>query len=359
LALWRLSRAAVSGISRRDIATADEDTAMSPLPATMTAIAIDGKGGPEVLMAREIARPEPGPGQMLIAVAFAGLNRPDVLQRQGLYPAPKGHSEIPGLEVAGRIAAVGPGATRFAVGDAVMALVNGGGYAEYCIAEEPACLPVPSGLSLAEAAAIPETFFTVWHNVFERGGLKSGEWLLVHGGTSGIGVTAIQLAKALGARVITTAGSADKCAACRALGADVAVDYNSEDFGEAVKAATEGRGVDVILDMVGGDYVDRNIRALADDGRLVNIAFQKGSKVQIDMMRVMLKRLTLTGSTLRVRPTTVKGAIARAVEATALPLVAAGKIKIVIDRTFALTDAAAAHARMEAGQHIGKIVLKV
>lgn len=332
---------------------------MSPLPATMTAIAIDGKGGPEVLVRREITRPEPGPGQVLIAVAYAGVNRPDVLQRQGLYPAPKGHSEIPGLEVAGRIAAVGPGATRFAVGDPVMALVNGGGYAQYCLAEEPACLAVPAGLSLAEAAAIPETFFTVWHNVFERGALKTGEWLLVHGGTSGIGVTAIQLAKALGARVITTVGSAEKCEAARALGADVAVDYNSADFGEAVKTATDGRGVDVILDMVGGDYVERNIRALADDGRLVNIAFQKGSKVQIDMMRVMLKRLTLTGSTLRIRPTAVKGAIARAVETNALPLVAAGKIRIVIDRTFPLADAAAAHARMESGQHIGKIVLEV
>jgi NADPH2:quinone reductase len=240
-----------------------------------------------------------------------------------------------------------------------MALLNGGGYAEYALAEEPATLAVPEGVSMVEAAAIPETFFTVWHNVFERGALKSGEWLLVHGGTSGIGVTAIQLAAALGAKVIATAGSAAKCAVCLEVGARRAVDYTAEDFVEVAKAETEGRGVDVILDMVGGDYVDRNIRSLADDGRVVNIGYQNGSKVTVDMMRVMLKRLTLTGSTLRIRPTTVKGAIARAVEAQALPLVASGKIKIVIDSTFPLAEAAQAHARMETSQHIGKIVLTV
>jgi NADPH2:quinone reductase len=332
---------------------------MTTLPETMTAIAIPGKGGPEVLVAETRPVPVPGAGQLVIKVAAAGVNRPDVLQRKGLYPAPKGHSELPGLEAAGTVAAVGAGVTRFKVGDPVMALLNGGGYAEYALAEEPATLAVPEGVSMVEAAAIPETFFTVWHNVFERGALKSGEWLLVHGGTSGIGVTAIQLAAALGAKVIATAGSAAKCAVCLELGARRAVDYTAEDFVEVVKAETEGRGVDVILDMVGGDYVDRNIRSLADDGRVVNIGYQNGSKVTVDMMRVMLKRLTLTGSTLRIRPTTVKGAIARAVEAQALPLVANGKIKIVIDSTFPLAEAAQAHARMETSQHIGKIVLTV
>ena len=329
------------------------------IPATMTAVEIRGKGGPEVLVATSLETPQPKAGQILIKVAAAGVNRPDVLQRKGLYPAPKGHSELPGLEAAGTVAAVGAGVTRFKVGDPVMALLNGGGYAEYALAEEPATLAVPEGVSMVEAAAIPETFFTVWHNVFERGALKSGEWLLVHGGTSGIGVTAIQLAAALGAKVIATAGSAAKCAVCLELGARRAVDYTAEDFVEVVKAETEGRGVDVILDMVGGDYVDRNIRSLADDGRVVNIGYQNGSKVTVDMMRVMLKRLTLTGSTLRIRPTTVKGAIARAVEAQALPLVANGKIKIVIDSTFPLAEAAQAHARMETSQHIGKIVLTV
>lgn len=332
---------------------------MSALPQSMTVIAIQGKGGPDVLVAEERPVPAPGPGQVLIKVEAAGVNRPDVLQRKGLYPAPKGHSELPGLEVSGTVAATGDGATRFAVGDRVMALLNGGGYAQYALAEEAATLPVPAGLSMIEAAALPETFFTVWHNVFERGALKSGEWFLVHGGTSGIGVTAIQLAAALGARVIATAGSAAKCKACRALGAQRAIDYTQEDFVEVVKAETGGRGVDVILDMVGGDYVDRNIRSLGDDGRLVNIGYQSGSKVTVDMMRVMLKRLTLTGSTLRIRPTEIKGAIARAVETHALPLLAAGKVKIVVDSTFPLKQAGAAHERMEGSQHIGKIVLTV
>ncbi len=331
---------------------------MTTVPATMTAIAIAGKGGPEVLRPETIAVPQPGPGQLLVKVAAAGVNRPDVMQRLGLYPAPKGHSEIPGLEIAGTVVATGAGTRRFMTGLNVMALVNGGGYAEYCVADETVCLPIPAGLSMVEAAAIPEGFFTVWHNVFERGGLREGEWFLMHGGTSGIGVMAIQLARAFGAKVITTVGSADKCAACLKLGATRAVDYTTENFVEAVKAETEGRGVNVILDIVGGDYVERNIRSLADDGRLVNIAFQKGSKVTIDLMRVMLKRLTLTGSTLRIRSTEVKAGIARAVEDKALPLVADGQVKILVDATFPLLEAAKAHERMDQS-HIGKIVIKV
>jgi NADPH2:quinone reductase len=329
-----------------------------PQPTTtMTAITIAGKGGgPEALQPATLPVPPAGPGQVLIKVAAAGVNRPDVLQRQGNYPAPKGHSEIPGLEVAGTVAALGAGASRFRDGERVMALVNGGGYAEYCVADEGACLPVPASLSMVEAAAIPEGFFTVWHNVFERGGLKSGEWFLVHGGTSGIGVAAIQLAHLLGARVIATAGSAEKCEVCRKLGAERAVNYNTEDFVEAVKSATEGKGANVILDIVGGDYIERNIRSLADDGRLVNIGFQAGSRVTIDLMRVMLKRLTLTGSTLRIRSAEVKAAIARVVEEKVLPLIADKRIRIVIDATYPLAEAAKAHQRMEES-HIGKVVL--
>jgi NADPH2:quinone reductase len=327
------------------------------LPATMTAVAAAGKGGPpEVLQPVTLPVPIPGPGQVLIKVAAAGINRPDVMQRQGNYPAPKGHSEIPGLEVAGTIVAIGAGAARFREGERVMAIVNGGGYAEYCVADEGACLPVPASLSMVEAAAIPEGYFTVWHNVFERGGLKSGEWFLVHGGTSGIGVAAIQLAHARGAHVIATAGSPEKCEACRKLGADRAVDYRTEDFVEAVRTTTEGKGVNVILDIVGGDYVERNIRSLADDGRLVNIAFQGGSKVTIDLMRVMLKRLTLTGSTLRIRSSEVKAAIARAIEEKVLPLIADQRIRIVIDATYPLAEAPKAHERIDES-HIGKVVL--
>ncbi|HMN36455.1 MAG TPA: NAD(P)H-quinone oxidoreductase [Hyphomicrobium sp.] len=332
---------------------------MTILPETMTAIAIEGKGGPDALKAVLVPVPQPGPGQVLIKVAAAGVNRPDVLQRKGLYPAPKGHSELPGLEAAGSVVALGSQISRLKVGDEVMALLNGGGYAQYSIAEEGSCIALPDGLALTQAAAIPETFFTVWHNVFQRGALKAGESFLVHGGTSGIGVTAIQLAKAFGATVFTTAGSARKCDACRELGADHAIDYSAQDFTQVVKAETQGRGVDVILDMVGGDYIEKNIRSLADDGRLVNIAYQKGSTATIDFMRVMLKRLTITGSTLRIRPNAVKTAIAREIEAKALPLVTSGQIKIPIDSTFSLTDAAHAHARMEEGTHIGKIVLTV
>ena len=332
---------------------------MTNIPASMQAIIINGKGGPEVLELRQMLVPAVGPGQILIKVAASGVNRPDVLQRKGLYPAPKGHSELPGLEVAGSVAAVGSGVTRFKEGDRVMALTNGGGYAAYCLADEGVTLPIPAGMNDATAAAIPETFFTVWHNVFERGALKSGEWFVIHGGTSGIGVTAIQLAKAFGARVIATAGSAEKCAACVSLGADRAIDYKQEDFADVIKAETQGKGVDVILDMVGGDYIDKNIRSLADDGRLVNIAYLNGSKAEIDFMRVMLKRLTITGSTLRVRTPAVKAAIARSVEEKALPLVVSGKVKVLIDSTYPLARAADAHARMESSQHIGKIVLVV
>jgi NADPH2:quinone reductase len=332
---------------------------MSTVPATMTAILIDGKGGPEVLVPREVAVPQPGAGQILVKVAAAGVNRPDVLQRKGLYPAPKGHSEIPGLEIAGDVVAVGQDTARFKPGDRVMALVNGGGYAEYCAVDEPQVLPIPAGLDLVSAAGIPETFFTVWHNVFERGALKAGDWFMVHGGTSGIGVTAIQLAKAFGARVIATAGSAAKCDACLRLGADRAVDYTNEDFVDVVKDMTGGKGCNVILDMVGGDYVDRNIRSAAEDGRIVNIAFQKGGQVTADLQRLMLKRLTLTGSTLRIRSTAVKGGIARALEQNVLPLLADGQIKVPLDSTFPLAEAAKAHARMEGGSHIGKIVLIV
>ena len=329
------------------------------LPKSMTAIAITGKGGPEVLQVREMPIPQPGQSEILIAVKAAGVNRPDIMQRMGLYPAPKGHSELPGLEVSGTVAAVGAGCTRFKIGDPVMALVNGGGYAPYCLADERSAMAKPAGLSFEEAAAIPETFFTVWHNVFERGALKAGEKFLIHGGSSGIGVTAVQLAKAFGATVFATAGSAEKCAACVKLGADRAIDYTKEDFAEVIKAETSGKGIDVILDMVGGDYIERNIKSLADDGRLVNIAYQKDSSATIDFMRVMLKRLTITGSTLRVRSPEVKAGIARAVESKVLPMIVDGRIKVQIDSTFALADAAAAHARMESSQHIGKIVLRV
>ncbi len=332
---------------------------MTSVPTTMTAVEIIGKGGPEVLQVSEIPTPSPGDGQVLIAVEAAGLNRPDIMQRNGVYPAPKGHSTIPGLEVAGTVISSGANVEYPKIGERVMALVNGGGYAAFCVAEAGSCLPVPQGLSMIEAAAVPETFFTVWHNVFERGALKEGEWFLVHGGTSGIGVTAIQLAKAFGAKVIATAGSAEKCAACVSLGADRAVNYREEDFVDVVKELTQKRGVNVILDMVGGDYIMRNIKCLADDGRLVNIAYQKGSKAEVDFLRVLLKRLTITGSTLRIRPTEIKAHIAQGVRDKVLPLLSDGRVKVIIDSTFPLKDVAQAHARLEEGSHIGKIVLKV
>jgi NADPH:quinone reductase len=328
-------------------------------PARMTAIAIRAPGGPEMLVPEERPVPAPGAGEILVKVAAAGVNRPDVMQRMGLYPPPKGAPEIPGLEIAGTVAACGPSVQRWKEGDKVTALVVGGGYAEYCLAHETHALPVPAGLSLTEAAAIPETFFTVWHNAFERGGLRAGETLLVHGGSSGIGTAAIQLAKAFGARVVTTAGSAEKCAACRSLGADVAVNYKSEDFVAATKAATGGAGAEVILDMVGGDYIERNYEAAAVEGRIVQIAFQGSPKANVDFRRIMLKRLHHTGSTLRSRSIEDKAAIARAVEQKVWPLIAVAKVKPLIDQTFPLADAAGAHARMEASTHIGKIVLTV
>ncbi len=332
---------------------------MPALPSHMTAIAIRAPGGPDMLVPEQRPLPQLADGEVLVKVAAAGVNRPDVVQRQGHYPPPKGATDIPGLEIAGEVVALGAGVTRWKLGDKVMALVVGGGYADYCSAHESHALPVPPALTLIEAAAIPETFFTVWHNTFERGRLQAGETLLVHGGSSGIGTTAIQLAKAFGARVITTAGSAEKCAACRRLGADVAVNYKSEDFVAATKAATGGKGAEVILDMVGGDYIERNYEAAAVEGRVVQIAFLGSPKATVDFRRIMLKRLTHTGSTLRARSIPDKGAIARAVEQHVLPLIAAGKVKPLIDSTFPLAQAAAAHARMEASAHIGKIVLVV
>ncbi|MEZ5776350.1 MAG: NAD(P)H-quinone oxidoreductase [Hyphomicrobiaceae bacterium] len=332
---------------------------MTSLPASMTAIAIARAGGPEVLEAVEMLVPRPGPGQVLLKVAAAGVNRPDLLQRSGAYPPPKWHSPLPGLEAAGEVAALGEGVTRWREGEKVTALLNGGGYAPYAIAEAGACLPVPAGLSVTEAAALPETVFTVWHNVFERGGLKAGEWLLVHGGSSGIGTTAIQIAHARGAKVAATAGSADKCEACRRIGADLAIDYRSEDFVAAVKAASEGRGADVILDMVGGDYIARNIDAAAEDGRIVQIAFLKGSRAEIDFTRMMVKRLTLTGSTLRPRTNAFKARLAAEIEREVWPLVADGRVRPVMAASFRLGEAAAAHRLMETSSHIGKIVLTV
>lgn len=330
---------------------------MPSLPPTMTAIAIDRPGGPEVLVPRELPMPVPGDGQLLVKVAAAGVNRPDVMQRQGAYPAPKGHSTTPGLEAAGEVVAAGPGCRRYRPGDRVTALLNGGGYAEYALFEEGASLPVPAGLSMAEAGAIPETYFTVWHNVFERGGLKAGEWLLVHGGTSGIGTTAILLAKARGARVIATAGTPAKCQACRDLGADLAVDHRAEDFVARVAEATGGHGADLILDMVGGGYVARNIEAAAVEGRIVQIAFLEGSRIEADFAKFMIKRLTWTGSTLRIRSNEFKAGLAASLEREVWPLLSAGKLRPVMDRTFPLREAAAAHARMESGSHVGKIVL--
>ena len=332
---------------------------MPPLPAQMTVISIRAPGGPDVLVPEQRPLPRPAEGEVLVKVAAAGVNRPDVMQRQGLYPPPKGATDIPGLEIAGEVVALGASVQRWKLGDQVMALVVGGGYAEYCPAHESHALPLPRAIAPIEAAAIPETFFTVWHNTFERGRLRAGETLLVHGGSSGIGTTAIQLAKAFGASVITTAGSAEKCEACRRLGADVAVNYKTEDFVAATKAATGGKGADVVLDMVGGDYIERNYEAAAVDGRVVQIAFQGSPKATVDFRRIMLKRLTHTGSTLRARSVPDKGAIARAVEEHVLPLIAAGKVKPVIDSTFPLAQASAAHARMEASAHIGKIVLTV
>jgi putative PIG3 family NAD(P)H quinone oxidoreductase len=330
---------------------------MIPLPEQMTVIAIRKPGGPEVLTPELRPVPRPAAGEILVKVAAAGVNRPDIMQRMGLYPPPPGATDIPGLEISGEVVARGTDVRRWKNGDLVMALVVGGGYAQYCLAHESHALPVPRTLSPIEAAAFPETYFTVWHNVFERGRLAAGETLLVHGGSSGIGTTAIQLAKAFGARVITTAGSPEKCAACIRLGADVAVNYKNEDFVAATKAATGERGADVVLDMIGGDYVDRNYEAAAVEGRIVQIAFQASPRANVDFRRLMFKRLLHTGSTLRARSIADKAAIARAIEAKVLPLITAGAAKPVIDSTFKLDEAAAAHGRMERSEHIGKIVL--
>jgi NADPH2:quinone reductase len=330
---------------------------MDKLPAHMTAVGIPKPGGPEALVPEQRPVPAPGPNEILIKVAAAGVNRPDVAQRTGNYPPPPGASDIPGLEIAGEVVALGAGATKFGIGDKVMALVPGGGYAQYCTAHESHALAVPSSLSMNEAAAVPETFFTVWHNVFERGALKAGETLLIHGGSSGIGTTAIQLAKAFGAKVIVTAGSKDKCDACLKLGADRAIDYKTEDFVAETKAATGGAGANVILDMVGGDYIERNYEAAAIEGRIVQIAFLGNAKAMVDFRRIMLKRLTHTGSTLRARAIEDKAAIARALEAKVLPLLRDGKVKPLMDSVYPLERASEAHARMESSHHIGKIVL--
>jgi len=333
---------------------------MTTLPATMTAIEITEPGGPEVLRPATRPLPMPGAGEVLIQVAAAGVNRPDVMQRQGSYPPPAGASDIPGLEIAGTVVAVGLGVHHTRVGDRVCALVTGGGYATYCVAPEPQCLPVPSSLTVVEAAALPETCFTVWTNLFERGALQPGESVLIHGGSSGIGTTAIQLAKALGAhRIFATAGSREKCQACEKLGATRAIDYKHEDFVKVVREATGDRGVDVILDMVGGDYIQRNIAAIAVEGRIVYIAFLRGSLAEVNLLPLMLRRASLTGSTLRARTVAQKGAIAAPLRRVVWPLLEQGKVKPVIFRTFPLAEAAEAHRLMETSEHIGKIVLTV
>jgi NADPH2:quinone reductase len=337
--------------------TPNEEFFMAGLPQSMRAVIASKGGGPEVLEVVSRPLPQAQEGEVLVRVRAAGVNRPDVLQRQGHYPPPPGAPDVLGLEIAGEVVASGPGASRFQPGEKIMGLVAGGGYADYAVVHETNALPVPTGLSMEEAGAIPETYFTVWTNVFERGRLAQGETFLVHGGTSGIGTTAIQLAKAFGARVIATAGTAEKCEACLRLGADVAVNYRNEDFVKAAKEATGGRGVDVILDMVGGDYIPRNHETAGADGRIVQIAFLKSSKVEVDFRRLMLKRLTHTGSTLRSRSVPEKAAIARALEQTVLPLIAEGRCRPVMDSTFPLDDVRKAHERMDGGEHIGKIVL--
>jgi len=327
------------------------------LPQTMRAVEITRPGGPEVLKIGTRPVPDAKAGEVLIEVAAAGVNRPDVMQRTGHYPVPPGASDIPGLELAGRIVALGEGVTQWRIGDAVTALVQGGGYAEFCNAPAPQCLPVPKGMTLVEAASLPETFFTVWSNVFDRGALKPGESFLVQGGSSGIGVAAIQMVKAFDHKVFATAGSAEKCAACVQLGADRAINYKTEDFAAIVKEATGGRGVDVVLDMVAGEYVEREIKCLADDGRIVIIAFLGGSKATLSLNDILRRRLTVTGSGLRPRSIEFKGAIARNLREKVWPLVESGKIRAVIHKTFPLAEAAKAHELMESGAHIGKIVL--
>jgi len=330
-----------------------------PLPDKMRAVEIAKPGGPEVLTPASRPLPVPKPGEILVKVAAAGVNRPDVLQRMGLYPVPPDASDLPGLEIAGEVVACGAEARMWKVGASVCALAHGGGYAEYCTVPEVQALPVPRGLSMVEAASLPETFFTVWSNVYDRGRLKPGETLLVQGGSSGIGVTAIQMARAMGNRVLATAGSDEKCAACVRLGADKAINYRTQDFQAEVLAATGGKGVNVVLDMVGGDYVPKELKCLADEGRLVFIAFLRGPKTELDINEVMRRRLVLTGSTLRPRPVEFKGAVARSLREHVWPLIEAGKIKPVVFKTFPLAEAAEAHRLMESSQHIGKLVLTV
>ena len=329
----------------------------SEIPREMNFVDLPEFGGPEVLVPARGPVPRPQAGEVLVKVHAAGVNRPDIMQRQGGYNPPPGASPVPGLEISGTIAEVAPGVAGWKVGDQVCALVSGGGYAEYCVAPAPQCLPVPKGLSLVEAAGLPETYYTVWTNVFQRGRLKAGETFLVHGGSSGIGTTAIQLAREFGARIFATVGNAEKAIVCRDLGAESVINYRDEDFVEAVRELTDGKGVDLILDMVGGPYIERNIEALAVEGRLVQIAFQQPSKVEIDFLPVMLKRLTITGSTLRPRTVEQKAEIAAELRAKVWPLIEAGKVRPLIYKTFPLAEAAAAHALMETSTHIGKILL--
>jgi NADPH:quinone reductase len=329
------------------------------IPETMTAVGFDAPGGPEVLRPVTLPVPRPGAGQVLIRTASAGVNRPDVIQRKGMYPPPPGASPIPGLEVAGTIATAGPGVASELVGQQVCALVSGGGYAEFCLAEADHCLPVPAGLPLNEAAALPETLFTVWHNVFERGLVRDGETILVHGGTSGIGTMACLLGKLFDVKVIVTCGSAEKCARALEIGAAHAIDYKTQDFVEEVARFTGGKGVAMVLDMVAGDYVPRNLKCLAEDGRHVTIAVQGGAKVELNMAVIMARRYTLTGSTLRPRSNTFKALLAQEIARDVWPLVETGELRPVMDRSFPLSEATAAHARMEAGDHVGKIVLEV
>ena len=332
---------------------------MMALPNEMRAVEIAAPGGPEQLRIAMRPVPRPGPGEVLIRVAAAGVNRPDVMQRQGRYPPPAGASDIPGLEIAGEIVQVGPSVTGLSAGDSVCALLSGGGYAEYAVAAAPLCLPVPQGLSLVEAAAVPETFFTVWTNLFDRGRCKAGDDVLIHGGTSGIGTTAIQLASALGARVYATAGSDDKARVCERLGAARGINYRTEDFVEVVRRETAGKGADVILDMVGGEYLDRNLQAAAMEGRIVIISMLGGARGDLTLSTLLAKRLTVTGSTLRSRSVEQKAAVAEAVRRNVWPLLASGRVRPVIHQTFPLAEAAAAHALMETSNHIGKIVLTV
>jgi NADPH:quinone reductase len=330
---------------------------MTQVPREMNVVEIAAPGGPEELKLATRPTPVPGEGEVLVRVAAAGVNRPDVMQREGRYPPPPGASDIPGLEIAGEVVALGPGVQGLAPGNRVTALLAGGGYAAYAVAAAPLCLPVPENLSMVEAAAIPETFFTVWTNLFDRGGLKAGETVLIHGGTSGIGTTAIQLAHALGARVFATAGSADKARACERLGAVRGIDYHAENFVEIVRKETDGKGVDVILDMVAAAYLARNLDALAIEGRLVVISLIGGARAELNLNTIMSKRLTLTGSTLRIRSVAQKAIVADGVRRHVWPLIAAGKIKPVINATFPLAEASEAHRLMESSKHIGKIVL--